>query len=693
MGKLGKKARKFAKKNLQSVLRRKRKLNSMFKKKNASRDDQGGVVDQAGDTDGLFHERSKVNRKINENLEDASLNVLSSEDDIALAEDVSDSDGFLSEDSTGPYVGDNDSESFLEENDQDSALSLQNQKVQLELEKQMEKLERLRQKYSDEDGMRDHVMQSVNGYISASDGGRLLTSSIINSWCQTITRQQSFTVLPCLLNAYRAACHYGAESTDGHGSVSSPMFQNSETFVSILMFMLREGDGIFRSQLNIPSNNFKIEGMLKFENTLNWKQLKPMVKSYLRSTLFLLNQLSDTEILAYSLTRLRASIMFFAAFPSLLHKLIQVAVNLWTTGGGTLSSCSFLIISDVASFFGSDFYDVCLKKMYRAFMGRCRVVEPMNIKDVESLRDSFLELCSMDLQKSVSLAMSSIQKLARIFQLGLKTKKEVLKKICSLEYVTSIDLWVAFVSANIRENDFHGLLLTMIQIINGIAYLFPGPRYLPLRIRCIQWLNRLSSSSGIFIPVSSLVLDILEYKTTKEVGKSEQVVKFPAYLKLPKHLLKLPSFQEECVFAAIELLSIHLEQWSYHVSFPELATIPNIRLRKFQEKLNVESLCHMVKRFIDQVEKNVDFVEKKRDQVSFVPKGKDSVDSFLQMEKSSGNTTFTQFYRSVVQKAALRRLTMGDEKSLVEQTNSARRKGHSQSQKNKLDKRVNGHRD
>lgn len=35
MGKLGKKARKFAKKNLQSVLKRRRKLKSLFKKKAA----------------------------------------------------------------------------------------------------------------------------------------------------------------------------------------------------------------------------------------------------------------------------------------------------------------------------------------------------------------------------------------------------------------------------------------------------------------------------------------------------------------------------------------------------------------------------------------------------------------------------------------------------------------------------------
>lgn len=37
MGKLGKKARKFSKKNLQSVLRRNRKLNSKFNKKKTSK--------------------------------------------------------------------------------------------------------------------------------------------------------------------------------------------------------------------------------------------------------------------------------------------------------------------------------------------------------------------------------------------------------------------------------------------------------------------------------------------------------------------------------------------------------------------------------------------------------------------------------------------------------------------------------
>lgn len=63
----------------------------------------------------------------------------------------------------------------------------------------------------------------------------------------------------------------------------------------------------------------------------------------------------------------------------------------------------------------------------------------------------------------------------------------------------------------------------IVQIINGVALLFPGPRYLPLRLRCSQWLNHLSGSSGVFIPVTSLVLDVLEYKITKDSGKPGRV--------------------------------------------------------------------------------------------------------------------------------------------------------------------------
>lgn len=79
------------------------------------------------------------------------------------------------------------------------------------------------------------------------------------------------------------------------------------------------------------------------------------------------------------------------------------------------------------------------------------------------------------------------------------------------------------------------------------------------------------------------------------------VLSFKRFLQLPKHWLKSRDFQEECVLSAIELLAEHFAQWSYHISFPELATVPLIFLKKFFEQTSFESFKRVIKRFIDQV--------------------------------------------------------------------------------------------
>ncbi|GAB2215596.1 hypothetical protein Droror1_Dr00019985 [Drosera rotundifolia] len=95
---------------------------------------------------------------------------------------------------------------------------------------------------------------------------------------------------------------------------------------------------------------------------------------------------------------------------------------------GTVSSCAFRIICDVASF-GPEHYENCLKKVYKAFIARCRGSGSANLNHINSLRESCVELCSIDLQKSVGLALLSVKKLTKIFQLGLRTKKEVIFEV------------------------------------------------------------------------------------------------------------------------------------------------------------------------------------------------------------------------------------------------------------------------
>lgn len=147
--------------------------------------------------------------------------------------------------------------------------------------------------------------------------GRVLTVSAISSWCRLILEENKQAAFVCLLNAYRAACHYGAESI-------GLRFQNAETFGNLVTSVLSKADNILWGLLGISSSSYKKEAILELKDTSQWVNVKPLIKSYLRSTLSLLDQVTDSEILAFALTHLRDSLLFFAAFPYLLQRLIKV---------------------------------------------------------------------------------------------------------------------------------------------------------------------------------------------------------------------------------------------------------------------------------------------------------------------------------------------------------------------------------
>lgn len=128
-------------------------------------------------------------------------------------------------------------------------------------------------------------------------------------------------------------------------------------------------------------------------------------------------------------------------------------------------------------------------------------------------------------------------------------------------------------------------------------------------------------------------------------------------MQLPKNWLKSQNFQEQCTFSVIELLAVHFAQWSFHISFPEVATIPIMRLKKFNESSTMEGLKRVVKRFIEQVkqpnqtnlgfeiilvlrngflfcvffkvELNIEFVQMKRDEAAFSPNDQQSIETFF----------------------------------------------------------------
>ncbi|KAG0483777.1 hypothetical protein HPP92_011861 [Vanilla planifolia] len=403
--------------------------------------------------------------------------------------------------------------------------------------------------------------------------------------------------------------------------------------------------------LGVPDSCRK-EIFLKSQSSSLWIKIRPLMKSYLRSCLLLLNQVTDTQIIVFILSRVKASAVFFSSFPSLKKLLIKISIHLWVTGEEDLSLFSFSVVLEIVSKLHSDWYDTCLMKTYKAFVGQSKFFDSANLKRFQFLENSIVELYSFDLQNSYHHILASLQQLAYTLSQAIKTKKkEELIKVCNWQYINSISLWVKFLVCNLQNHDLLPLFSLSVVVINGIVHLFPGHRYFPLRFRCVQMLNQLSLASGIFVPVVSLVLDFVEHKVSNADSSHVKSFNYSSVLKVPKYLLKQYKFQEECILSAIELLSAHFSTWSYHISFPELAATPLMFFKRLHEKLTNEALRRQVKRFIDQVELNKEFIERKRGEASFSPNNDVAIDSFLLMEKNNSRSSFTQYYVSVQQKS------------------------------------------
>lgn len=150
----------------------------------------------------------------------------------------------------------------------------------------------------------------------------VITIAKVDSWCKSIKERASLGAVRSLMKAYRTACHYGDdvgdESTDKFSSMSSNVFNR------IMLFTLSEMDGVLREILKLPPSGGSRETIMYITNTRQWKNHNDLVKSYLGNSLHVLNQMTDTKMVSFTLGRLRSSSVLLAAFPALLRKYVKV---------------------------------------------------------------------------------------------------------------------------------------------------------------------------------------------------------------------------------------------------------------------------------------------------------------------------------------------------------------------------------
>lgn len=522
--------------------------------------------------------------------------------------------------------------------------------------------------------------------------GKAITTAMVDSWCRAIKEDGKLGAVRSLLRAFRIACHYGDDSENG----TAPKFNiiSSGVFNKIMVFVLKEMDGILRGLLNAPSSGGKKETIMELTTTKSWKKHGTLMKLYLGNALHILTQMTDELMISFTLKRVMASAVFLAAFPTLLRKYIKVALHSWGTGRGALPVVSFLFLRDLCIRLGSDCLDTCLKGVYKAYVMNCRLsksVSRSKLQHIQFLGNCVTELYGVDISSAYQHAFVSIRQLAVILRGALtekgskvvKDKKEEKKKqesskslkqhsekayqkVYDWQFICCLELWTGVICAYNSEADFRPLAYPLAQIISGVASLVPTARYFPLRLRCVRMLNRLAGATGAFIPVSSYLLDMLEMKELKKfsTGGVGKAVNLLGVKQVDKTTMQTRTFQEACVYSVVEELAEHLAQWSYSPAFFELSFVPLVRLRSFCKCTDVDRFRREIRELIRVVDANCEFTNSGRAAVSFSPNDI-AVESFLKAEKESGSSPLSQFAAKLRQRAQQRNDSMVESSVLV----------------------------
>ncbi|XP_018441413.1 nucleolar complex-associated protein 2 [Raphanus sativus] len=483
---------------------------------------------------------------------------------------------------------------------------------------------------------------------------KTITAAMVDSWCKLIREDGKLGAVRSLLRAYRTACHYGDDTGDDPSAKFSVM--SSAVFNKIMIFVLSEMDGILRKLLRLPATGGMKDTIMELTNTRPWKNYNHLVKSYLGNSLHVLNQMTDQGMISFTLRRLKHSSVFLSAFPSLLRKYIKVALHFWGTGSSSISVVSLLFLRDLCIRLGSDCVDDCIKGMYKAYVLNCQFVNAIKLQHISFLGNCFIELIGTDISASYQHAFVFIRQLAMILREALNTKtKEAFRKVYQWKFIHCLELWTGAVCSYSSQSELRPVAYPLAQIISGVARLVPTARYIPLRLRCVSMLNRIAASTGTFIPVSMLLMDMLDMKElnrppTGGVGKG---VDLRTLIKVSKPAVKTRAFQEACVYSVVEELVEHLTQWSCSVAFFELSSIPTLRLRSFYKSTKAERFRKEMKQLISQIEANSEFVNRKRASVGFQP-NEPAAASFLENEKKAGESPLSQYAVIIRQRAKQR---------------------------------------
>ncbi|KAF3189772.1 Nucleolar Complex 2 protein [Orbilia oligospora] len=490
------------------------------------------------------------------------------------------------------------------------------------------------------------------GKAEGDDKSKIVKKAQIEQWEKSLKEQNSLRATREVVLAFRAAAHVGeAEEKNFKYSIANP-----DVYHDLLVLALKRIPEVLNHHLpvkELPSGKIRIS-----TDSAKFKTLTTLLKSHSSSLLHLLSNLTDSSTTKLVLNSTLGLIPYLLSFRRFLRDFVKQVVEIWSSPSTEDSArvTAYLVLRKLVVIGDSTLQEACLKAAYNGLLKGCRGTTTHTLPSINLMKNGGIDLFGVDEDLSYMLGFSYIRQLAVHLRNSItNNSKESYKQVYNWQYVHSLDFWSRVLATHCdglkqaekgKQSPLHPLIYPLVQVTLGAARLIPTAQYFPLRLHLVRSLIRLSRHTGTYIPLASIILEILTSNEMKKAPKASTLkpLDFATIIRVPKSYLRTRVLQDGVGDQVVEVLSEFFVLWATSVAFPELIVPPVMIVRKYLKKASAPGTGNKNVRFnnalaglVTRLESNAKWIEEKRRDVNFGPGRMDEVMGFsksLEWEKS-----------------------------------------------------------
>jgi len=473
-----------------------------------------------------------------------------------------------------------------------------------------------------------------------------ISVEMVKKWKQAMQEQHSIRSLRETVLAFRSAVHMD----DEEGKGSKYTIPSSDVYHEVLVTALKEAPKVLSHHL--PVKEGKAGKITVPNNSSQFKKLSPLIRTFSTSINHFLPNLTDPATIRMTLQSFEPLLPYLLQFRKFLKQIVKSVASIWsdnTTDEATRIT-AFLILRRLLTIGDAGIREAVLKATYEQLVKSARNTSTHTISGINLMKNSAAELWGIDQKVSYTTAFSYIRQAAMHLRTNItKPTKESYKTIYNWQFVHSLDFWSRVLSMHCnslleaekgKQSQLRPLIYPVVQITLGVMRLIPTSTYFPLRFQLIRALLRISQSTGTYIPLAAVLLEVLNSTEMKKPAKNAATtlrpLDFETNIRAPSSYLKTRVYQDGLGEQVIELFSEFFVLWCKNIAYPELQVPVIVMLKRWLKTASKQStgnkngkLNQGLLLLVQKSEANSRWIVERRNKVTFTPRDRAEVENFL----------------------------------------------------------------